>query len=127
MDTPLNRIAYVEDDADVRAIAEFALDEVGTFTLASYTCGAAALEGIPGFKPDLILLDMMMPGMDGAETLRRLRTIPEYEHTPVVFMTAKAQSHELEKYRSLGAVDVIVKPFDPMTLADTLRALWDTL
>ena len=72
----------------------------------------------------MILLDVMMPGMDGPSTLEALRRLPDTEATPVVFMTAKAQAHELEAFKALGAVDVVVKPFDPMTLSDHIREIW---
>ena len=76
------------------------------------------------FHPDLVLLDVMMPGMDGPETLRRLRELPSVARTPVVFMTAKVQSRDLERYHELGAAEVIFKPFDPMTLSDQVRRIW---
>ena len=79
---------------------------------------------IDRFAPQLILLDVMMPGMDGPETLSRLRQLPGSAALPVVFMTAKVQSHEIDIYRNLGAAEVIIKPFDPMTLADQISAIW---
>ena len=81
----------------------------------------SALDG--GLRPDVILLDVMMPGMDGPATLTRIRERAAFATTPVVFITARAQAHEQERFRSLGAVGVITKPFDPMTLAGDLRAL----
>jgi len=74
--------------------------------------------------PDLILLDVMMPGMDGPTTLKSLRGHDEFAAIPVLFMTAKVQSDEVEEYLALGAVGVIHKPFDPMALSDEIRALW---
>ena len=76
---------------------------------------------------DLILLDVMMPGMDGPETLRELRRVPETSNTPVIFMTAKVQSSEIQKYKDMGAVEVIAKPFDPMTLSDQIKSVWSGL
>lgn len=76
------------------------------------------------FAPDLILLDVMMPGMDGPATLSALHALPETTSTPVIFMTAKVQKIEIENYRKMGAIDVIPKPFDPMTLAQTVRDIW---
>lgn len=119
----LNKIMYVEDDPDIRAIAELALQEVGGFTVALCSSGKAALEVAPGFAPDLIILDVMMPEMDGPQTLNGLRRLPETRLTPVVFMTARIQSSEVEEYLALGAIGVIPKPFDPMTLADDIRRL----
>ena len=120
----LNRILYVEDDPDIQAIAVMVLDSIHGFTLESYSCGSEALQKAVPFKPDLILLDVMMPGMDGPETLKGLRAFPELADTPVVFMTAKVQPQEVEGYLNLGAVGVIAKPFDPMTLAQELLDIW---
>lgn len=120
----LQRILYVEDDADIRAVAELALEEVGGFSVKSCGSGQEALLEGPEFLPDLILLDVMMPGMDGPSTLHALQEIPTLRGTPVVFMTAKVQTEEVASYRKLGAVDVIPKPFDPMTLADQIREIW---
>ena len=84
----------------------------------------AALDLAPRFAPDLILVDVMMPGMDGLATLKALREDPRTAETPVVFMTAKVMPRERERYLTLGAVAVIAKPFDPSTLADELAAIW---
>lgn len=123
-DRSLRRILLVEDDPDVQVVAEFALSSVGGFSVE--VCGSAreALDRVAGFAPDLILLDVMMAGMDGPSTLRALRQLPATADTPVVFMTAKVQPHETARYRELGSLAVISKPFDPTTLADTLRAIW---
>ena len=123
-DQALRRILLVEDDPDVQVVAEFALSSVGGFSVE--VCGSAreALDRVEGFAPDLILLDVMMAGMDGPSTLLALRQLPATADTPVVFMTAKVQSHETARYRELGSLAVISKPFDPTTLADTLRAIW---
>ncbi len=120
----LTRILYVEDDPDIQAIAIMVLETINGFTLKSCSCGSEALEKAVQFKPDLVLLDVMMPGMDGPETLKGLRAFPELAATPVVFMTAKVQPQEVEGYLKLGAIGVIAKPFDPMTLAQELRDIW---
>lgn len=119
----MNRILYIEDEPDIREIAILSLREVGGFVVATASSGREALGMAATFGPDVILLDVMMPGMDGPETLRELRKKPETAQTPVIFMTAKVQSHEVGSYRKLGAVDVIPKPFDPMTLADQVREI----
>lgn len=124
MTRELTRILYVEDDPDIQAIAMMVLETINGFTLAACSSGAEALAKAVGFNPDLVLLDVMMPGMDGPETLKGLRAFPELAHTPVVFMTAKVQPQEVEGYLNLGAVGVIAKPFDPMTLAQQLRDIW---
>ena len=121
----LKRVLYVEDEADIREVIQLALEAVGGFSVAPCTSGAEALEQARDFAPQLILLDVMMPVMDGPETLRRLRQIPELSHTPVVFITAKVQAGDLRRYRELGAIDVVVKPFDPMTLSEDLSHIWN--
>lgn len=123
----LNRITYVEDDPDIRAVAEIALQDVGGFTLNLCASGTEALKNTPEFQPDLILLDVMMPEMDGIQTFEALRQIPELASTPVAFMTAKVQRHEVEKYMQLGAAAVIAKPFDPLLLAEEVRNIWHNL
>jgi CheY-like chemotaxis protein len=120
----LQKVLYVEDDADIRTIASLALETVGGLTLRACACGADALAQATEFAPDLLLLDVMMPGMDGPTTLARLRELPATRDVPVIFMTAKVQASEVQHYTALGAVGVISKPFDPMTLAAQVQALW---
>jgi len=124
MTRELTRILYVEDDTDIRAIAMMVLETINGFTLEACSSGSEALAKAVQFNPDLVLLDVMMPGMDGPETLKGLRAFAELADTPVVFMTAKVQPQEVEGYLNLGAVGVIAKPFDPMTLAQELRDIW---
>jgi len=121
----LNKILYIEDEADICTVARLALETVGGFTLQVWASGEDAVKEGPGFAPDLILLDVMMPGMDGPSTLKALRVQPELKQVPVIFMTAKVQPNEVEMYRDLGALDVIAKPFDPMTLAEQIRTIWN--
>jgi len=122
MQEPLVRILYVEDDPDIQIVAKLALQTIGGFTLQVASSGSEALESVEAFRPQLILLDVMMPGMDGPATLDALRT--RGVTVPVVFMTAKVQPQEVLHYRELGAVDVISKPFDPMALSDQVRDSW---
>lgn len=122
----LVNILYVEDDLDIQAVAQIALEVVGGLSLTTCSSGAEALAAVNnGFVPDLLLLDVMMPNMDGPTTLAGLRLIAATAMTPVIFMTAKVQSTELDFYTSLGAIGVIAKPFDPMELSTQVRALWD--
>jgi DNA-binding response OmpR family regulator len=121
----LTRILYVEDEADIQAVARLALEAVGGFTVRVCSSGEEALREAAGFSPELILLDVMMPGMDGPTTLARLREKALFARTPVVFMTAKVQPAEIAHFKSLGALDVIPKPFDPMALAGQVRAIWE--
>ena len=119
----LKRILLIEDDPDIQAVARLAL-EVGDFEVEVCGNGADAPALVERFAPDLILLDVMMPGLDGPSTLRLLPQQPQSAAIPVIFLTAKVQGREPETYRSLGAIDVIAKPFDPMTLAETVRDIW---
>lgn len=121
----LKRVLYVEDDPDIREVATMALELMGELELCVCASGADALADGPAFAPDLILLDVMMPGMDGPTTLARLRESPELAETPVVFMTAKVQPQEVAALRAMGALDVIAKPFDPMQLATRLVGIFD--
>ena len=123
----LTRIMYVDDEPDIRAIVEMALQAVGGFTVTLCQDGREALEKAPRARPDLVLLDVMMPGMDGPQTLEALRRVPGLAGVPVVFVTAKVQPAEIARFRELGAADVIAKPFDPMALSDQVRAIWDRL
>lgn len=127
INSQLQRILYVEDEDDIRAVAELALVNVAGFELRTCASGAEALEAAESFAPDMLLLDVMMPDMDGPATLRALRQIPSLAETPAVFMTAKVQPDEVNRYLELGAVDVIAKPFDPMSLGDQLRNVWGRL
>jgi CheY-like chemotaxis protein len=117
------KILYVEDEPDIQAIAKIALETIGGFTVRICSSGREALETIGEFNPDCILLDVMMPGMDGPATLKALRQLPGFATTPVVFMTAKVQPREVAEFKALGALDMISKPFNPMTLASTLRQI----
>ncbi len=121
----LNRILYVEDEPDIQTVASLALEMVGGFEIKICSSGQEALDKALDFNPDLILLDVMMPEMDGPTTMRRLRELEGLAAVPVVFMTAKVQPAEVAEYKALGAIEVIPKPFDPMTLADQVRAVWE--
>ena len=120
----LKRILYVEDEDSIRTIAITVLEAVGGFTVIACGSGQQAVEAAPSAAADLILLDVMMPGMDGPATLQALRALPQTAQTPVIFMTAKVQAGEIQQYKSLGALDVIAKPFDPMTLSEQISEIW---
>jgi CheY-like chemotaxis protein len=121
----LQKILYVEDEPDIQAVAKLSLEAVGGFEVRACSSGEEAIRAAAEFGAELILLDVMMPGMDGPSTLQALRTLPHSATTPVIFMTAKVQPSEVAYYRALGALDVIAKPFDPMTLPQTIRRIWD--
>jgi CheY-like chemotaxis protein/HPt (histidine-containing phosphotransfer) domain-containing protein len=116
------RILHVDDEPDIREVVEISLGLDPEFSTRSCASGQEALGVAADWAPDIILLDVMMPVMDGAATLASLRKDPLTAGIPVVFMTARAQSRELDLFRSLGAVGVIPKPFDPMTLAASVRS-----
>jgi CheY-like chemotaxis protein len=120
----LNRILYVEDDEDIQAVGTLSLETVGGFTLKAASSGAEALAALGSFSPQLILLDVMMPGQDGPATLRAIRERESMRDIPVIFLTAKAQKHETQEYIALGAIGVITKPFDPIKLPELIRQLW---
>ena len=115
------RVLHVDDEPDIREIVELSLGLDPDLSVRSCASGSEALAATSDWPPDLILLDVMMPGMDGPATLARLRGASRTADIPVVFMTARAQARELEHFRSLGAIGVIAKPFDPLTLAGMVR------
>lgn len=120
----LKNILYVEDEPDIQAVAKLALEAMGGYTVEICSSGQEALGKARLLRYQLILMDVMMPGMDGPSTLRKIREIPNLRDVPVIFMTAKVQPPELLEYKAMGALDVIPKPFDPMSLAATVNALW---
>jgi CheY-like chemotaxis protein len=115
------RLLHVEDDTDIREIARLALELSGDFEVVQCASGADAIAMLDRFSPDVLLLDMMMPGMTGKETLTRIRAIEKFARIPAVFMTARAQLAQLEELRAVGAAEVIRKPFDPMALGDQIK------
>ncbi|MBZ9559962.1 MULTISPECIES: response regulator [Modicisalibacter] len=123
--TTLQRILHVEDDESIITITRVALETVGGLTVLSCTRGREAIEQAAEFAPDLLLLDVMMPDMDGPTTLAGLAEVIDVARYPVVFMTARANSDDHRAYYDLGAAAVVVKPFDPMTLADQLKTIWN--
>lgn len=124
---PLERVCYVEDDEDIQRIVRMSLERVGKMKVEIVGDPMVAIDAIVGFQPDLVLLDWMMPGMDGPTLFKRLQEDPRTKNLPVVFMTAKATPTEMEELRSLGALGAISKPFSPKDLPDQLKALWNTL
>ena len=121
----LRRVMWVEDDADIRMMLAFSLGTVGGFEVRCCSGGRMALQQAPEFRPDLVLLDVMMPDLSGPETLAALRELPVMQGVPVVFLTAKAMPDELEQLLQHGATGLIVKPFDPMTLPSDIRPYWE--
>jgi CheY-like chemotaxis protein len=126
MSDELKRILYIEDVQSIAMVAVMVLEDLGGFEVRHLLSGQEALDALPGFAPQLVLLDVMMPGMDGPEALRRIREMPEGRDIPAIFMTAKAQTHEQDDYIAMGALGVIVKPFEPISLSETIREMWKT-
>jgi len=117
------RALVVDDDESIRSVVDIALGLVGGFDVTQAASGEEAVELLTDRIFDVVVLDVMMPGLDGPGTLQRIRSTYNGVDVPVVFLTAKAQPHERRDLESLGASGVIVKPFDPLTLADDVRSL----
>ncbi|MBK1624173.1 response regulator [Afifella marina] len=115
------RILYVDDEPDIREIASMSLELDSQLDVRTCSCGQEAIEAARAWQPDLILLDAMMPGMDGPQTLAALKEKADTSGISVVFITARTQTSEVEHFISLGAIGVIAKPFDPMSLAGLVQ------
>jgi two-component system, cell cycle response regulator len=122
----LRTILYTDDEPDIRMIVQTALGLAEGLTVHTADSGERALELAHQLQPDLLMLDVMMPGLDGPGTLKRLRADPAIAQIPVIFVTAKATPEDVVKFRALGALAVIPKPFDPMQLPTQVLALWQT-
>ncbi|HEX6297141.1 MAG TPA: response regulator [Burkholderiales bacterium] len=126
-DRPLNRICYVEDDEDIQRIVRMSLERVGKMTVEVVGDPTKAIEAMTGFHPDLVMLDWMMPAMDGPTLFREMKLRQETQALPVVFITAKAAQRDLDELMKMGAAGTISKPFNPKDLPDQLRAIWAKL
>jgi len=118
------KILHVEDDPEIREIALVALEIIAGLPVVQCASGFEAIEVAPAVMPDIFLLDVMMPGMNGVETYQALRANPLFAATSVMFMTARAQPKEVTKLLDMGALDVVTKPFDPMTLGQHIIDVW---
>lgn len=121
----LKTILCIDDDADVLLVAQMCLETVGEFHVMAAKSGSEALNMITRQLPDLILLDVMMPQMDGPATLEMLRKNPLLDAVPIVFVTARIRESEIAEYMRLGANGVVAKPFDPIGLTAQVRTLWE--
>ena len=126
-DRPLNRICYVEDDEDIQRIVRLSLERVGKMTVEVVGDPTKAIEAMTEFRPDLVMLDWMMPAIDGPTLFRQMKLRPETSALPVVFITAKAAQRDLDELMALGAAGTISKPFSPKDLPEQLRAIWAKL
>ena len=124
---PLNRICYVEDDPDIQRIVRLSLERVGKMTVEVVTDSTRAVEAMIAFKLDMVMLDWMMPVMDGPAVFRAMRERDETRNLPVVFITAKASKQELDELQAMGAAGTISKPFSPKDLPEQLRGIWKGL
>src|SRR3970282_1641660 len=124
---PLNRICYVEDDEDIQRIVRVSLERVGKMTVEVVGDPTVAIEAMARFRPDLVMLDWMMPVMDGPTLFRQMKLRPETSALPVVFITARASRRALEDMKRCGAPGTISKPFSPKDLPDQLRTIWAAL
>jgi CheY-like chemotaxis protein len=124
---PLTKVCYVEDDEDIQRIARMSLERIGKMTVEIVGDPTEAIAAMTAFRPDLVLLDWMMPRMDGPTLFRAMKQRPETRALPVVFITAKASQADLNELTALGAAGAISKPFSPKDLPDQLRAIWSKL
>jgi CheY-like chemotaxis protein len=123
--TALRSILYVEDDLHVRTTAKLVLEVIGKFNVRECCSGHEALIAACDFHPDLIVLDVMMPGLDGLATLKLLRTIPHLAGTPALFVTGLTTAADIDRCMQAGAIGVIAKPLAPLRLAGQVSALWE--
>lgn len=127
MKRSLSRILYADDEPLLQKVTRATLEKMGGFTVCVVGSGQEVLDQVTEFAPDLILLDVMMPEMDGPSTLRHLQANPVLVKIPVVFLTAKAQAEEIQYLLDAGAVGLVTKPFEPYALVQSLQKIWDNL
>lgn len=120
----LQRILLADDEPDILEIARIALENVGGYEVAVCESGAEFLQLLPDFKPDLVIIDALMPDVDGLQVLNEMRSVPGFEDIPAVFLTGLVLDRDLRNLRESGAADVITKPFDPMTLSQRIEEVW---
>ncbi len=125
MSGQLKRIMCVEDEPDVQPVLRLALQRVGEFEVLICGSGEEAIADGPAFAPDLMVFDVVMPGMDGPTTLARVRNMPELADVPAVFLTGKTKPEDIAHYRTLGVIGIVPKPFDIKELSAQLQKIWD--
>jgi CheY-like chemotaxis protein len=124
MTKKLKKIFFIEDDQDIAQIIVTILEELGKFEVIHSASGLDALQSMKGFLPDLVLLDMMMPYIDGIEVMKYMKEMEELKNVPVIFLTAKVKTEDQEAYFEAGAIGVIKKPFNPEELCDNINEIW---
>jgi two-component system, OmpR family, response regulator len=121
----LKKILYAEDEPDVQTVVELTVQTMSSYDIKICNDGKKLLECVDNYKPDLILLDVMMPEMDGPTTFKFLQETESTKNIPVIFMTAKVQAHEIENLNKTGVIGIITKPFDPVTLCSEIEEIWN--
>jgi CheY-like chemotaxis protein len=122
---PLTKMIVADDEENILEIIKFSIEEMPGLDVRYCRSGEEVIKTALEFQPDLMILDFMMPGMDGATTFQAIRLLPNLANIPIVFLTAKVQKREIEQYLEMGVIDVIPKPFDPMTLPDKILQCWE--
>ena len=124
MEDCLKKILLVEDDPDIQLITRLSLEVGGGYEVLVCGSGAEAVRSAPAYAPQMILLDLMMPGMDGLATMDALRKLPQLAETPVVFFTANTHAQMRQDLLRRGALDIVLKPIEPTALVEQIRAIW---
>lgn len=124
---PLRKILYVEDDTDIQQIVNMSLEDIGGYKLKICSSGSEALQDAENFEPDLFLLDVMLPEMDGPTILEEMRKNPKFKNIPAIFISAVADGRDLIKYRKMGVLGIIRKPFDPISISQTINVLYENI
>ncbi|MDP4267936.1 MAG: response regulator [Bacteroidota bacterium] len=125
INSDLNKILYVEDEPDIQEVVYMSLVDIGGFNVKICSSGEEAVKIVSDYNPDLFLLDIMMPEIDGPTVLKIFRNFPKFAKTPAIFITAKTQMSELLESKDQGVLGIIRKPFDPITISDTIKSLWN--
>ena len=124
---PLTKLIIIDDDPDILQIAKYSLEDMKGVSIKYCDSGQEGIKEALFFLPDLILVDVMMPNMDGIAFIKVMRLIPILSKIPVAFLTAKIQKEDLEQYYAMGIKEVITKPFDPITFPAEIQKLWDKI
>ncbi|MDP7223420.1 MAG: response regulator [Alphaproteobacteria bacterium] len=127
MTKTLKHILCIDDEDDILTVAQLSLETVGGFSVTACSNGEEGIQKAMENKPDIIMIDVMMPGLDGPATLQKFKNNPDLSSIPIIFMTARVQEAEIQEYLDMGASDVVAKPFDPMELSGTVLNIWEKI